>query len=117
MICVNFGSIVIMTPLQLVEFSWGLANSKHMFLWIIRLDLVVGESTILPLEFKLETKERVLIVSWCPQEEVLNHPLIGGFLTHYGWNSTIESVCPGVPILCRPFFGDQQTNCKYTCNK
>ena len=106
-----------MTPPQLVEFGWGLANSKHMFLWIFRPDLVVSESMILPPEFKLETKERGLIVSWCPQEEVLNHPLIGCFLTRCGWNSTIESVCAGVPMLCRPFFGDQQTNCKYTCNK
>ncbi|KAM3693581.1 hypothetical protein ACJW31_08G178500 [Castanea mollissima] len=116
-IYVNFGSIVVMTPAQLVEFGLGLANSKCLFLWIIRPDLVVGESAILPPEFKLETKERGLIASWCPQEEVLNHPSIGGFLTHSGWNSTIESVCAGVPMLCWPFLGDQQTNCKYTCNE
>uniref|UniRef100_A0A7N2N580 Glycosyltransferase n=1 Tax=Quercus lobata TaxID=97700 RepID=A0A7N2N580_QUELO len=113
---VNFGSITIMTLSQLVEFGWGLANCKYIFSWIIRPDLVVGELVILPLEFKFETKERGLIASWCLQEEVLNHPSIGGFLTHSGWNSSIESVCAGVPILCWPFFADQQTNCKYTCN-
>ncbi|KAF3945748.1 hypothetical protein CMV_027908 [Castanea mollissima] len=116
-IYVSFGSVVIMTPSQLVEIGWGLANSKHPFLWIIRPDLVEGGSTILSPEFQEEIKERGLITSWCPQEEVLNHPSIGGFLTHSGWNSTIESVCAGVPMLCLPFFGDQQTNCKYTCNE
>ncbi|GLT71332.1 hypothetical protein SLA2020_433610 [Shorea laevis] len=71
---VNFGSVASMTPQQLVEFGWGLANSKHHFLWIIRPDLVFGESAMLPPEFGIETKERGLIASWCSQEEVLNHP-------------------------------------------
>jgi hypothetical protein len=106
-----------MTRPQLTEFGWGLANSKHPFLWIIRPDLVVGESAILPPEFLAETRDRGLIASWCPQEEVLNHPSIGGFLTHCGWNSIIESVCAGVPMLCWPFFGDQQLNCRYSCNE
>ena len=116
-IYVNFGSVTVMTPLQLIEFGWGLANSKQPFLWVIRPDLVVGESGTLPLEFEIETKERSLIISWCPQEEVLSHPSVGGFLTHCGWNSIIESLCAGVPMLCCPFIADQQTNCKYTCNE
>jgi UDP:flavonoid glycosyltransferase YjiC (YdhE family) len=116
-IYVNFGSIAVMTPQQLVELGWGLANSKFMFLWIIRPDSVVGESMILPPEFVEETKGRGLITSWCPQEEVLNHSSIGGFLTHCGWNSIIESICAGVPMICCPFFSDQQTNCKYACNE
>jgi UDP:flavonoid glycosyltransferase YjiC (YdhE family) len=72
---------------------------------------------ILPTEFIAETKERGLIAGWCPQEEVLNHLSIGGFLTYCGCNSIIESVCVEVPMLCWPFFGDQQINCKYTCNE
>ncbi|KAK9924267.1 hypothetical protein M0R45_032647 [Rubus argutus] len=111
---VNFGSVVFSTPEELVEFGWGLANSKFPFFWVIRPDLVIGESAVLPPEFVAETKERGLIASWCPQEQVLNHPSVGGFLTHCGWNSTIESLTAGVPMLCRPFFGDQQTNCFYT---
>ena len=117
-IYVSFGSIAFVTPSQLVELGWGLANSNHSFLWIIRPDLVIGgESAILSPEFEVEIKERGLIANWCPQEEVLSHPSIGGFLTHSGWNSTFESVCAGVPMLCLPFFSDQQTNCKYTCNE
>ncbi|KAF3445106.1 hypothetical protein FNV43_RR14799 [Rhamnella rubrinervis] len=112
---VNFGSITVMSPQHLVEFGMGLANSKHHFLWIIRPDLVRGESAILPPEFVNETKGRGLIASWCPQEEVLNHSSIGGFLTHSGWSSTIESLSSGVPMLCWPFVADQPTNCRYTC--
>ncbi|KAA8538947.1 hypothetical protein F0562_025639 [Nyssa sinensis] len=112
-IYVNFGSIVVMTPQQLVEFSWGLANSRHCFLWIIRPDLVAGDNAILPPEFVAETKERGLLASWCPQEQVLNHPSVGGFLTHSGWNSILESLSAGVPMICWPVLADQQTNCRY----
>ncbi|XP_042495907.1 7-deoxyloganetin glucosyltransferase-like [Macadamia integrifolia] len=112
---VNFGSITVMTPQQLVEFAWGLSNSNHTFLWIIRPDLVEGDSAVLPSEFVSQTKERGMLSSWCPQEKVLNHPAIGGFLTHSGWNSTLESICGGVPMVCWPFFAEQQTNCRYSC--
>ncbi|KAA8536445.1 hypothetical protein F0562_028923 [Nyssa sinensis] len=114
---VNYGSITIMTTHQLSEFAWGLANSKKDFLWIIRSDIVAGDSAILPLEFVQETKERGVLASWCPQEQVLKHPAIGVFLTHSGWNSTIESVCGGVPVICWPFFAEQQTNCQYSCTE
>ncbi|XP_048432885.1 7-deoxyloganetin glucosyltransferase-like [Pyrus x bretschneideri] len=114
---VNFGSITVMTPEQLVEFGWGLAKSKLTFFWVIRPDLVIGKSAIFPSEFVDETKGRSLIASWCPQEQVLNHPSVGGFLTHSGWNSTMESVSAGVPMLCWPFFANQQTNCHCTCKE
>ncbi|CAL9111067.1 unnamed protein product, partial [Musa textilis] len=112
---VNFGSITVMTNQQLIEFAWGLANSGYEFLWIVRPDLVKGESAVLPQEFTVETKERGLLASWCPQEEVLAQPAVGGFLTHSGWNSTLESICSGVPMLSWPFFAEQQTNCRYVC--
>ncbi|XP_004303932.1 PREDICTED: 7-deoxyloganetin glucosyltransferase-like [Fragaria vesca subsp. vesca] len=116
-IYVNFGSVAVLTPKQLVEFGWGLANSKFPFFWVIRPDLVVGESAILPPEFVAEIKDRGLLAHWCPQEQVLNHPSVGGFLTHSGWNSTIESLTAGVPMLCWPFFGDQQTDCHFSCKE
>ncbi|KAH7522875.1 hypothetical protein JRO89_XSUnG0091300 [Xanthoceras sorbifolium] len=114
---VNFGSITVMTPHQMVEFAWGLANSDQNFLWIIRPDLVEGETAMLPHEFVEATKDRGLLASWCQQEQVLNHPSIGGFLTHNGWNSTIESVGSGVPMVCWPFFAEQQTNCRFACTE
>ncbi|WOG90100.1 hypothetical protein DCAR_0209341 [Daucus carota subsp. sativus] len=115
---INFGSITVLSPEQLMEFGWGLANSNCSFLWIIRPDLIVGESDItLGNEFMDAIKNRGLIASWCPQEDVLNHVSVGGFLTHGGWNSIIESISAGVPMLCWPFFGDQTTNCKYMCHE
>ncbi|XP_022967657.1 7-deoxyloganetin glucosyltransferase-like [Cucurbita maxima] len=106
-----------MTPEQLIEFAWGLAHTRKPFLWITRTDVVVGNSAILPPEFVSETKDRSMIASWCCQEQVLNHPSIGGFLTHNGWNSTLESICAGVPMISWPFFAEQQTNCRYCCTE
>ncbi|CAN1147701.1 7-deoxyloganetin glucosyltransferase [Linum perenne] len=113
---VNFGSITVVTRQHMVEFAWGLANSNKTFLWVIRPDLVRGESAMLPEEFVAETRDRGMLASWCPQEEVLKHPAIGGFLSHMGWNSTMDSVCNGVPLVCWPFFAEQQTNCWFACS-
>ncbi|PQM40888.1 7-deoxyloganetin glucosyltransferase-like [Prunus yedoensis var. nudiflora] len=81
-----------MTDQRLKEFAWGLAKSKHPFLWIVRPDVVE------------EIKDRGYIASWCLQDQVLAHPSVGAFLTHCGWNSTIQSVSEGVPVICWPFF-------------
>ncbi|PON95605.1 UDP-glucuronosyl/UDP-glucosyltransferase [Trema orientale] len=115
---VNFGSLAVMTAQQLTEFAWGIANSGQTFMWVVRPDIVAGDSEVtLPKEFLVETKERGLLVKWCPQEKVLSHPSIGGFLTHNGWNSTLESISHGVPMICWPVGGDQQTNCWFCCDK
>ncbi|KAH7840989.1 hypothetical protein Vadar_024239 [Vaccinium darrowii] len=53
------------------------------------------------------------MVGWAPQEEVLNQDAIGGFLTHSGWNSTLESIVVGVPIICWPYFVDQTINSRF----
>ncbi|QHN87942.1 hypothetical protein HN51_042084 [Arachis hypogaea] len=114
---INFGSITTMTNENLIEFAWGIANCNKKFLWVIRPDLVAGENAILPNEFHEETKVRGILSNWCPQEEVLAHPSVGVFLTHSGWNSTLESVCNGVTMICWPFFSDQMTNCRFSCNE
>ncbi|KAK1436672.1 hypothetical protein QVD17_02454 [Tagetes erecta] len=114
---VNFGSIAVMSLQDLVEFGWGLVNSNVYFLWIIRTDLVDGEPAVLPQELKEAMKEKGFVASWCSQEEVLNHPAVGGFLTHGGWGSIIESLSSGVPMICWPVSGDQLTNCRQMCTE
>ncbi|KAL6515313.1 hypothetical protein OROHE_018945 [Orobanche hederae] len=113
---VNFGSITVLSPHQLLEFAWGLANSDHHILWVIRPDLVSGDKAVLPEEYAKEVEGRAKMVGWCSQEQVLAHPSVGGFLTHSGWNSTLEGISEGVPMICWPFFAEQQTNCWYVCS-
>ncbi|KAK2388605.1 linamarin synthase [Trifolium repens] len=114
---VNYGSVTVMTNHHLNEFAWGIANSKLPFLWIMRPDVVMGEDTSnLPEEFLAEVKDRGYITSWCSQDQVLAHPSVGVFLTHCGWNSTLEAISSCVPTICWPFFAEQQTNCRYLCN-
>ncbi|MBA0559705.1 hypothetical protein Golob_016658 [Gossypium lobatum] len=77
---VNYGSVTVMSDYHLKEFAWGLANSKHPFLWIVRPDVVMGESAVLPEEFFEEVKDRGFITSWCPKDRVLSH----------GWGIGVE---------------------------
>ncbi|XP_047084331.1 7-deoxyloganetin glucosyltransferase-like [Lolium rigidum] len=115
---VNFGSITTMSSQELVEFAWGLANCGYDFLWIVRNDLLAkgdAAAAALPAEFLEATKGRCLLTSWCEQEAVLRHEAVGVFLTHCGWNSTMEGLSAGVPMLCWPFFAEQKTNTRYAC--
>ncbi|XBI97822.1 hypothetical protein VPH35_018135 [Triticum aestivum] len=112
---VNYGSVTTMSKQELVEFAWGLANCGYDFLWIVRNDLVKGDAAVLPPEFLEATKDRCLLASWCEQEAVIRHEAVGAFLTHCGWNSMMEGLGAGVPMLCWPFFAEQQTNSRYAC--
>ncbi|XP_057804598.1 7-deoxyloganetic acid glucosyl transferase-like [Salvia miltiorrhiza] len=107
----SFGSLATLSRYQLMEFWHGLVNSGQRFLWVIRPDSVDWEGRI-PVELSqgAAAKEKGYIVGWAPQVEVLAHPAVGGFLTHSGWNSTLESVYEGVPMICWPYFLDQQIN-------
>ncbi|KAF5201795.1 Glycosyltransferase, partial [Thalictrum thalictroides] len=109
---VSFGSIVMMTHKQMLEFWYGLVNSGKRFLWAIRPDSVIDkdEKYQIPHELTAGTEQRGYIVGWSPQEEVLAHPSIGGFLTHSGWGSVLESIIAGVPMLCWPQMGDHHIN-------
>jgi hypothetical protein len=101
-----------MTRGQLFEFWHGLVNSGKPFLWVVRRDGIVGleGEHAIPEELHEGTKERGFLVDWAPQEEVLANQAVGGFLTHSGWNSTLESIVAGVPMLCWPTITDQQIN-------
>ncbi|KAF6174100.1 hypothetical protein GIB67_020282 [Kingdonia uniflora] len=115
-IYVSFGSIVGMDRTGFVEIAWGLANSGHPFLWVVRPDSVpdcYDLLQLLPDGFLEIVKGRSCIVQWAPQQDVLAHPAVGGFWTHNGWNSTLESICEGVPMLCTPSFGDQKVNARF----
>ncbi|KAB2073816.1 hypothetical protein ERO13_A07G101100v2 [Gossypium hirsutum] len=117
-IYVSLGSMASIDRKELIEMAWGLFNSKQPFLWVVRRGMVRGSEWIesLPNGFEESVGERGCIVKWAPQTEVLAHAAVGGFWSHCGWNSTIESICEGVPMLCKPFFGDQHLNTSYICN-
>ncbi|PON87607.1 UDP-glucuronosyl/UDP-glucosyltransferase [Trema orientale] len=114
-IYVSFGSATVVTKHDLMEFWHGLVNSKKRFLWVIRPDLVEGEGGAGSVQAELAeaTRGRGYVVGWAPQEEVLVHPAVGGFLTHSGWNSTLESIVAGVPMICWPSLLDQQINSRF----
>ncbi|KAI3956255.1 hypothetical protein MKW92_019655 [Papaver armeniacum] len=96
-------------PKSVIYTAWGLVNSGHPFLWVVRPGLI---EHLLPDGFQEMIRSTGCLVKWAPQEQVLAHPAVGGFWTHNGWNSTLESVCEGVPMLCRPCFTDQSGECK-----
>ena len=114
-IYVSFGSVAAINETEFLEIAWGLANSKQPFLWVVRPGLVHGSEwlELLPNGFLEMLGERAHIVKWAPQQEVLAHPSTGGFWTHCGWNSTLESLCEGVPMICQPSFGDQKIDARY----
>ncbi|CAN6180429.1 unnamed protein product [Urochloa humidicola] len=111
---VSFGSVVHVTKDEFTEIGWGLANSGKPFLWVVRRGLVFGvEKQELPEGFESAVESRGMMIGWAPQQEVLAHPAVGGFWTHNGWNSTLESIYEGVPMLSRPIFGDQLATGRY----
>ncbi|MDN4175901.1 hypothetical protein QWY28_23335, partial [Nocardioides sp. SOB77] len=99
------------------ELAWGLAASKRPFLWVVRPTLIRGyESGQLPDGLDEQIRDHGRLVSWAPQVEVLAHPAVGAFITHSGWNSTVEAVSEGVPMICLPLHGDQFSNARYVCS-
>ncbi|KAK9280033.1 hypothetical protein L1049_013718 [Liquidambar formosana] len=110
---VSFGSYAHVAKEDLSEIANGLLLSGVNFVWVLRPDIVSSDDADpLPVGFKEEIGDRAIIVPWCCQIAVLGHPAIGGFLTHCGWNSILESMWCRVPLLCFPLLTDQFTNRK-----
>lgn len=114
-IYVSFGSIAAVSESEFLEIAWGLVNCKQPFLWVVRLGSTTRSDWVesMPAGFLEALEERGHIVKWAPQQEVLAHPAVGAFWTHNGWNSTLESICEGVPMICMPCFTDQRVNARY----
>jgi coniferyl-alcohol glucosyltransferase len=126
-IFLSFGSGGTMSKCQMRELAYGLELSKQRFIWVVRppmeddasaafFDAVKGvdESTManyFPEGFLSRTKEVGLCVPmWAPQDEILKHPATGGFVTHCGWNSVLESILSGVPMVAWPLYAEQKMN-------
>jgi UDP:flavonoid glycosyltransferase YjiC (YdhE family) len=112
-IYVSFGSLLVLSKQQMEEIARGLLDSGHPFLWVIR-DKQNGEKEKEEdkLSCREELEEKGKIVPWCSQLEVLSHPSLGCFVTHCGWNSTLESLVFGMPVVAFPQWSDQGTNAK-----
>jgi hypothetical protein len=110
---VAFGSFAIFDRPQLVELAEGLALTSRPFLWVVRPDSA-SEQWLEDLRRRAGPRGRV--VSWCPQQLVLAHTSTACFLSHCGWNSTLEGLVNGLPFLCWPYFTDQFLNRSYICD-
>ncbi|KAJ8551589.1 hypothetical protein K7X08_021604 [Anisodus acutangulus] len=110
---ISFGSLANLSKQDIMEIAQGILISKVSFIWVLRHNILGSEErNILPLGFKDETIDKGLVVPWCSQLAVLSHPAVGGFLTHCGWNSILESIWCKVPMVCFPILTDQFTNRK-----
>ncbi|EEF43595.1 gallate 1-beta-glucosyltransferase 84A24 [Ricinus communis] len=112
---VSFGSVVYFNQEQWIEIAYGLLNSDVSFLWVMKPPAKesVFEPVVLPDEFLEKVADKGKVVQWSPQEKVLAHQSIACFVTHCGWNSTMEALSSGVPVVCYPQWGDQVTDAKY----
>jgi UDP-glucoronosyl and UDP-glucosyl transferase len=103
---VSFGGLTAVSKRQLEEVQFGLKDGGFPYIWVVREDSRV-EGLVLE-----EDSSNGVIVEWCDQVKVLSHPSIGCFVTHHGWNSTLESFMCGVPMVGIPQWSDQPTNAK-----
>ncbi|XP_019165895.1 PREDICTED: anthocyanidin 3-O-glucosyltransferase 2-like [Ipomoea nil] len=114
-----FGSCGSFPEPQVKEIAYALEQSGHRFLWSLRRPPSHGSifptdyndpEEALPERFLEKTKSIGKVIGWAPQAAVLAHPAVGGFVSHCGWNSTLESIWFGVPIATWPIYTEQQAN-------
>ncbi|KAL7239300.1 hypothetical protein ACSBR2_005244 [Camellia fascicularis] len=116
-----FGSLGCFDQPQLAEIAAALEKSGHRFLWSIRrpppegglampTDCGGDHEGLLPEGFLKRTENRGMVCGWAPQTAVLGHAAVGGFVSHCGWNSILESLWFGVPIVTWPIYAEQQIN-------
>uniref|UniRef100_A0A2N9G0P8 Uncharacterized protein n=1 Tax=Fagus sylvatica TaxID=28930 RepID=A0A2N9G0P8_FAGSY len=107
---IAFGSVGlgVLSAQQITEMAWGLELSQQRFIWVLRSPNKIDE---LPDGFLARTHNLGLVVTqWAPQSEILGHPSTGGFLSHCGWNSSLESILNGVPMIAWPLYAEQKMN-------
>ncbi|KAK2641409.1 hypothetical protein Ddye_023172 [Dipteronia dyeriana] len=112
-----FGTAGNFSPAQVKEMATGLEQSECRFLWSLRVSsphdrrsTTTNNDDVLPEGFMERIRGRGMICGWAPQVEVLAHKAIGGFVSHCGWNSVLESLWYGVPIVPWPLYSEQQFN-------
>ncbi|GMH01830.1 hypothetical protein Nepgr_003669 [Nepenthes gracilis] len=114
---VCFGSQKLLTTAQMEALASGLEHSMTRFIWVVRsgfsgkVEGEEGHGTV-PGGFEERVGCRGLVIKWAPQVEILSHRAVGGFLSHCGWNSVLESVAAGVMILAWPTEADQFVNAR-----
>jgi len=108
---VSFGSMARVKEEQIEEVAHCLKDCGSYFLWVVR----TSEKTKLPKDFEKKSQNG-LVVTWCSQLEVLAHEAIGCFVTHCGWNSTLEALSIGVPMVAMPLDSDQGIDAKFVAD-
>ncbi|KAF8035025.1 hypothetical protein BT93_C1140 [Corymbia citriodora subsp. variegata] len=107
------GSLCRLAPSQLMELGRGLEASQQPFVWVIRRGEGDSELENWLMEERFEERVKgrgIVIRGWAPQVAILSHQAIGGFLTHCGWNSTLEGMCSALPMVTWPLFSEQFVN-------
>lgn len=105
-----FGSMANFTSAQLMEIAMGLEASGQQFIWVVR-EEKKGEEEWLPEGFEKRIEGKGLIIrGWAPQVLILDHEAVGGFVTHCGWNSSLEGITSGVPMVTWPVAAEQFYN-------
>nr|QSB46687.1 glycosyltransferase [Rubia yunnanensis] len=116
-----FGSQGTFGKEQVKQIALALEKSGFRFLWSLRkpppkdkLGFFAEEfenlEEVLPEGFLQRNAKVGKVIGWAPQVAVLSHPAVGGFVSHCGWNSTLESTWHGVPMAVWPLYAEQQAN-------